>query len=178
MRLFTAIDLPSAIRNNLHRMGSQVNGARAVPSEQIHLTLSFIGEVRNEMLQPVTEALAAIESETFTLVLQGVGRFPPRGLPRVIWAGVRPQPQLNRLHALINEALLPFGIIPEERGYTPHITIARINAPAIREVEQFIESQAGPITAEIPITEFLLYSSRLTAQGAVHRVERRYPFAS
>ncbi|HSO08696.1 MAG TPA: RNA 2',3'-cyclic phosphodiesterase [Desulfoprunum sp.] len=176
-RLFTAIDIPAAIQDRLHLLGRQVHGARAVPSHQLHLTLSFIGEVEDHRLQPIQQALAAIAAPPFAIVLQGIGCFPPRGTARIIWAGVQPQPLLLRLHDLIQASLVPCGIIGETRSYSPHITIARIKTPAAG-VRTFVVDYAAFITEEIPVKEFVLYSSRLTPQGAIHTVERRYPLTA
>lgn len=176
-RLFTAIDIPATIQDRLHRLGRQVHGARAVPAHQLHLTLSFIGEVEDHRLDSIQLALAAIAAPPFAIVLQGIGCFPPRGPARIVWAGVQPQPFLLRLHDLIQPSLVPCGIIGETRSYSPHITIARIKTPAAG-VRTFVADHAAFITEEIPVTEFVLYSSRLTPQGAIHTVERRYPLTA
>jgi len=63
IRLFTAIDIPTAIQDSLHQLGREVRGARAVPADQLHLTLTFIGEVEDQRLQPIHQALAAIRRD-------------------------------------------------------------------------------------------------------------------
>ena len=176
-RLFTAIDIPAAIQDRLHQLGRQVHGGRAVPAHQLHLTLSFIGEVEDHRLPPIQQALAAIAAPPFAIVLQGIGCFPPRGPARIVWAGVQPQPLLHELHALIETALTPCGIAGEQRSYSPHITIARIRTPAA-SVRSFVANHATFATEEIPVNEFVLYSSRLTPQGAIHTVVRRYPLTA
>ncbi|MBB5348147.1 RNA 2',3'-cyclic phosphodiesterase [Desulfoprunum benzoelyticum] len=173
-RLFTAVDIPTAIQDRLHQLGRQVPGARAVPAHQLHLTLTFIGAVDDQRLQPIRQALAAIAAPPFAITIQGIGCFPPRGPARIIWAGVRPQPLLHRLQGLIEASLVPCGIIGETRSYSPHITIARIKTPAAGD-RKFAAAHAAFITEEIPVEEFILYSSRLTPQGAIHTVENRYP---
>jgi len=176
-RLFTAIDLPAAIQDRLHQLGRQVHGGRAVPANQLHLTLTFIGEVEDRLLQPIQQALATIAAPPFAIVIEGIGCFPPRGPARIVWAGVQAPPLLHRLHALIETNLAPCGIAGEQRSYSPHITIARIRTPAA-SVRSFVANHPAFMTEEIPVKEFVLYSSRLTPQGAIHTVERRYPLTA
>jgi len=177
-RLFTAIDIPAAIQERLHRLGRQVHGARAVPAHQLHLTLSFIGEVEDHRLQPIQQALAAIAAPPFAIVLQGIGCFPPRGPARIIWAGVQPQPLLHRLHSLMKTALVPCGIVSEERSYSPHITIARLKNRGSPFDRSFLYRHTAFTTEDILVPGFVLYSSQLTAQGAIHTVVRRYPLTT
>jgi 2'-5' RNA ligase len=177
IRLFTAIDIPTAIQDSLHQLGREVRGARAVPADQLHLTLTFIGEVEDQRLQPIHQALAAIAATPFAIVLQGIGCFPPRGPARIIWAGVQAQPLLHRLHSLIEISLIPCGIAGEKRSYSPHITIARIKTPSGFD-RSLLQHHAAFMTEEIPVKEFVLYSSRLTPQGAIHSMERRYPLTA
>jgi len=177
IRLFTAIDLPAAIQDRLHQLGRQVHGARAVPADQLHLTLTFIGEVDDHLLPPIHQALAAIATPPFAIVLQGIGCFPSRGPARIVWAGVRDQPLLHHLHSLIETALVPCGIAGDTRIYSPHITLARIRTPAAFD-RSFLHRHTAFTTEEIAVPEFVLYSSRLTPQGAIHTVERRYPLTA
>lgn len=177
MRLFTAIDIPAPIQDRLYQLGRQVHGGRAVPATQLHLTLAFIGEVEDHRLEPIRQALAAVAAPSFPLVLEGIGCFPPRGPARIVWAGVRPQPRLHHLHALIETALAVCGIGGDKRGYSPHITIARIKTPAAFD-RSFLNRHATFATEEIAVPEFVLYSSRLTPQGAIHSVENRYPLTA
>ena len=179
MRLFVAADPPPEA---LAHLGAAVDRARDVAGPDLrwqdparwHLTLAFLGEVEDHRLDSIRQALATVAAPPFALVLEGLGCFPPRGPVRIVWAGVRPQPLLPRLHGLIQASLVPCGITGEERSYSPHITIARIKTPAAG-VRAFVADHSAFTTEEIPVKEFVLYSSRLTPQGAIHTVEKRYP---
>ena len=106
---------------------------RWLEPEQQHLTLRFIGELDNGRLEEVAEALALIEGAPFELGLQGLGHFPPRGEPQVLWVGVAKSPELARLKRRIDRALATVSLPPESRKFAPHVTIARIRAPLSRE---------------------------------------------
>ncbi len=175
MRLFVAIDLPENIREQVTRLCCGLPGARWVRPEQLHLTLRFIGEVDGGMFQDIRQGLGDVAVEPFTLQLDGVGFFPPRGRPRVVWIGLRPCSGLLHLRQRIESCLVGLGLEPEARKFAPHITIARLkNTPPAR-VGRFLENHNLFCSAPFSVDEFFLYSSRLGRNGAVHRVEAEYP---
>ena len=90
IRTFIAVQLEDSIRTRLNELGRTIPGARPVPPEQIHLTLRFIGDIDGTLFDDVREGLTEVEAGTLTLSIRGVGHFPPRGAPRVVWAGVEP----------------------------------------------------------------------------------------
>ena len=174
-RLFVAIDPPLGIRERLAGLCCGLPGARWVEPEQLHLTLRFIGDVDGSMLRPVQEALAEVSAEAFSLQLEGIGFFPPRGNPRVVWVGIRKNEQLLRLHNRIESVLVRAGLEPEDRKYSPHITLARLkNTPATR-IGAYLAQHGLFRTEEFPVKEFLLYSSVLNSRGARHSIEEGYP---
>ncbi len=125
-RLFVAIDPPQQIRDHLALLCCGLPGARWTPPEQFHLTLSFIGEVDGSTFLDIREALAEISVPQFSLQLQGVGFFPPRGQPRVIWAGIEKSEPLHLLQRKITTRLFQRGLEPDNRKFSPHITLARL----------------------------------------------------
>lgn len=176
-RLFVAIDPPLGIRERLTALCCGLPGARWVEPEQLHLTLRFIGEVDGSMLHPVQEALAEVRAQALSLQLEGIGFFPPRGSPRVVWVGIRKNEQLLRLHNRIESVLVRAGLEPEDRKYSPHITLARLkNTPASR-IGAYLAQHGLFGTEEFPVNEFLLYSSVLNSRGARHYIEEGYPLA-
>ena len=174
-RLFVAIDPSAPVRDALARLSHGVPGAKWVAPEQFHLTLRFIGEVDGGMLDEIAEALGDVEAPAFTLALDGVGHFPPRGTPRVLWAGVNDDAALGRLHERIEARLRWLGVAPDRRGFAPHVTLARLKQAPLARVRDYLALHGGFATEDFPVTEFQLYSSHLGAAGAVHRVEASYP---
>ena len=83
IRIFTAIDLPKDIKDSLNSLRSKIKGARWMGPDQMHLTLSFIGEVPEVKLREITEALDQVSCHPFSIKLQGVGHF---GL-KAFWVG-------------------------------------------------------------------------------------------
>jgi 2'-5' RNA ligase len=173
-RLFVAIDFPETVNRRLASLAGGVRGARWLPPEQFHLTLRFIGEVDDGALADIAEALSLIRAAPFTLRLSGVGHFPLRGQPRVLWAGVEDNTALADLNALIESRLRRLGLAPERRNFAPHVTLARLKQVTLGRVRDFLADHADFITESVAIDEFQLYSSTLGARGAVHVIEASY----
>jgi RNA 2',3'-cyclic 3'-phosphodiesterase len=174
MRLFIAIELPGDVKKMLGSMRSDIPSAHWVPIEQLHLTLSFLGEVDCATLEQLTGGLAAIQTPKFDLHFSSTGCFPGHGRPRVIWVGLEPEPLLSNLATLVRKAVLSCGIPQEERPFSAHITLARLKFPASREVAAFL---AQPQKQELPpvsVREFILFQSRLTPHGALHTPLRTF----
>ncbi len=178
MRLFIAIELPDEVKKLLSRMRSDVPGARWVPVEQLHLTLSFLGEVDDVTVKQLTGELAAIHAPGFDLRFSGTGCFPGRSRPRVLWVGLDPEPLLSNLASLVRKALLTCGIPQEERPFSAHITLARLKFPASREVAAFLDQPQRQELPTVAVREFILFQSRLTPQGAIHTPLKSFPLAS
>lgn len=176
IRLFVALRLDSATRALLSSLGTSIPGARMVPEDQIHLTLRFIGAVDGSVFLDIKESLAEVRSTPIILSVKGVGHFPPRGKPRVIWAGIAPAGDVIILRNRVNSALLQCGIEPEQRKFHPHITLARLNNSPAGKIAHFLAGNSLLESPEFTIDTLTLFSSNLTPKGALHSVETEYPF--
>jgi len=174
-RLFVAIDLPEEIKLVIGSLRCSLPGAKWVAESQIHLTLRFIGEVDDELLKMIVASLSGIVAAPFSLAMQGVGCFPPKRDPKVLWVGVDGGSALFALQGEIEKALVRKGVAPEDRPFSPHITIARLKETPAARVVPFLRHYARFATRSFPVTQFILYSSTLTPQGAVHRQEALFP---
>ena len=172
--MFVAIDLPPNVVAQLQELCCGVPGARWVEAAQMHLTLRFIGEVDGGVFRDIKEGLADIEAEGFALQVKGLGFFPPRKTPRVLWAGIEPVEQVSGLRKRIDNILLGLGLEPEGRKFSPHITLARLQDTPLARVGRFLAGNGLFATEEFPVSEFHLYSSQLTAKGAFHTIEASY----
>jgi len=168
MRLFIAIELPDEVKRILVHMRRDIPGARWVPQEQLHLTLSFLGELEDTAIQRLTGALSGIHAHGFELRFSGTGCFPSPKQPRVLWVGLEPEPLLNSLAALVRKAVLSCDIPQEERPFSAHITLARLKLPASHEVAAFLDHPQKQKIPTVRVSEFILFQSSLTHQGAIH----------
>jgi 2'-5' RNA ligase len=171
-RVFVAIEIPDGIKRDLTQYVPEVRGARWVPAEQNHLTLRFIGDLSPQQLAALKTSLSGIRCTGFPLTLQGVGHFPPgRRPPRVLWIGIQPSRALSELQQQVECAVTAVGIPPEERPFSPHLTLARLKEDSASAVAAFEARHRELAYPPFEVTEFILFSSVLTPQGAQHRKE-------
>lgn len=176
-RLFVAIDLQDDIKTALAGLGQGLPGVRWLRPEHLHLTIRFIGEVDAQLYTAIREGLTGQGLSPFRCRLQGVGSFPPRGKPRVIWAGVEAEAALTSLQAKVEMDLRRLGVSPEERLFVPHITLARPKDITQAAAANYLTVHHSFQTRPFTIQAFHLYSSLLTASGAIHTLEHSYPLA-
>src|SRR5712691_10791868 len=155
MRLFVALELPAAVRENL---GALLKALRAVSPqtrwvrpENLHLTLKFIGEMPETEFAVIRNALAAARSDQpVTLEFRVLGFFPNEKRPRVFWAGIEASSNLKTLAAEIDRAMEKLGIPREQRPFSPHLTLARFE-PARRQetlraaIQENVEREFGSL---------------------------------
>ncbi|THB72959.1 MAG: RNA 2',3'-cyclic phosphodiesterase [Desulfobulbaceae bacterium] len=175
-RLFIGVELDEFSRNILGSLGPVVQGGQPTPIDQLHLTIRFIGEVEGTLFKDIAEALRSVSFQPFPLTIEGVGHFPPRGKPKVLWAGIKGGGDLLLLRNHINNALFRCGIPPEKRKFHPHITLARLKSTSAKRVAEFLQNYHDLETPTQSINGFTLFSSVLTQEGAIHTVEQRYRF--
>ncbi len=171
-RLFVAIDLPDSARQLLAGLDPRIRGVRWTDAAQMHLTLSFFGDVPEDLETELREKLVAIEFGAFFLSVAGIGMFAIKGAPKIVWIGLgKAHPHLFQIHKRVQDAALAIGIDPELRPWHPHITIARCRDVSAQSLRKFLQSNAKFDAGIIHVEAFHLYSSKLTPAGPVHTRE-------
>jgi 2'-5' RNA ligase len=171
-RLFVAIDLPDSTRQLLAGLDPDIRDARWIDPGQMHLTLGFFNDVPDDIDFALREKLSAIEFGAFFLPISGVGTFPAKGAPKIIWIGVgKAHPHLFQIYKRVQEAALAAGLEPELRPWHPHITIARCRDLGPQSLRKFLKANADFDAGMIRVDAFHLYSSKLTPAGPIHTRE-------
>jgi RNA 2',3'-cyclic 3'-phosphodiesterase len=174
-RLFIALALPDAVLRSLEPFARGLGDVRWLTPDQQHLTLRFIGEVDQGRLDEVAEALALVDGVPLELRLEGLGHFPPRGEPRVLWVGVARNPALASLKRRIDRALAAVGVAPEGRKFTPHVSIARLRGPLSQDrLATWLMRHSLYRSETFPVSDFHLFSSWLKPYGAEYLIEASY----
>lgn len=176
LRLFVALPLPESVCDRLTDLTGGIPGANWTPPDNFHLTLRFIGEVDEGVAEDIDEALDLVVAPTFSLTLEGLGRFGSGDRSRLLWAGVERNQALEHLRQKIESAVVRAGLPPEERRFTPHVTLARLDSGAhpgkvIRFLEERGLFREGPILMD----RFVLYESVLGKGHAVYHELQSYP---
>ena len=174
MRLFVALALPDAVAQGLMLIRGGVPGARWLQRDQLHLTLRFIGEVDGRDARMLDDALAAIRAPSFPLQFHGVGQFGNKQ-PHMLWAGTRRNAALEHLQRKVDNAIRRVGQPQDAHKFTPHVTLARLKNAEPGKVLEWLTHNALFTSAEFPVEAFCLYSSKLTSDGSIYRVEQDYP---
>ena len=171
-RLFVAIDLPESLQKILADLNPKIPGVRWTEPEQMHLTLGFFGDVPEDVDLKFREKLSAIEFGAFFLPITGIGCFPPKGLPKIIWIGVgRGHPHLFQVYKRVQETALAAGLGPELHVWHPHITLGRCREVNAGVVRKFLKANVDLDAGIIRVDVFYLYSSKLTPAGPIHTRE-------
>ena len=177
LRLFVALEPPDLVRRRLAALQGRLKAAAGrhagdvkwVPTDNVHLTLQFLGAVPEERVEAVKAAVAeaAIEARPLHLELRGAGGFPNPRRARVLWAGVGGD--VAPLAALVSDLgrrLGPLGFPPEERPFSPHLTLGRSRDPrgAPGLAAALAQEGDGP-GAPWRASEVILFQSHLSPTG-------------
>ena len=172
-RLFVALRPPPAIRDELIDGMEGIEGARWQVDEQLHLTLRYIGEVDASLAEDVAGELARVVMPPFELAIRDVGFFERKGVPRAVWARIADSEPLRILQGRVERACRRAGCEPETRRFTPHITLARLNAYC-GPVGGFLAANSGLQVCEWPVDAFALFESHLAPSGSDYQPVVRY----
>lgn len=176
MRIFIALDIPAEIRARMsefmERARTFAPDARWARVEGLHVTLKFVGQAGDALVQQIKSALATVKTTPFEVTYEGVGFFPNAKAARVFWIGADGGEPLARLAATVDAALEKLGGAREEKAYHPHLTLARASSHPLRELQPLADGPAprfGTMTAR----EFVLYQSQPQRGGSKYtRLER------
>jgi 2'-5' RNA ligase len=134
LRCFIAIELPeevkaslAGIQQHLKKSGADI---RWVKTDNIHLTLKFFGDIEEHSITGIIQVLkgACSHHNIFSIEISGIGTFPAKRSPRVLWAGITAHGELVKLQAEIDEAAASLGFDPEKRAFSPHLTLGRFRS--------------------------------------------------
>ena len=176
LRLFVAIDAPPPVATALHGLGSPAAGFSWTPVDRLHLTLRFLGDTPADQVDALRARLRGIRVARFLLPVEGLGVFPPRGQPRVLWCGVGGgHPHIQQLRQRIDDSVLALGLEADLRGFVPHFTLARLGAVAPARVAQWLRDHRGFAAPPFRAEGFTLYASELRPAGAVHTALEHFP---
>jgi len=180
IRAFIAFDLSPEIQKRLDEVSRQLmtvlgaSSLRWTPVQNIHLTLKFLGDVSTanlEILKKIMQSEAG-RVEAFEISVGQIGAFPSASRPRVLWAGVQAPEQLAALQKSLENEIALVGYPPEERAFSPHLTLARVTRTAspgdLRKVREAIEKSQVGLLGTVRVDAMHLYRSDLNPGGAIY----------
>lgn len=170
-RLFIAIHLPQAVKSGLSRLRMNIPTARWSDERQFHLTLRFLGDIADNQVGMIEDALSGIIMSPFEMSLKGVGCFPANiNKPtRVLWAGLSAPQVLFDLQQQVESAMIGAGFGAQNKPFSPHITLARLKTDQpLGMVKTFLEAHKNYASALFGVSHFALVESQLHPSGAIY----------
>lgn len=179
MRVFVAIPLPAGTAEALETIQSDLDVGRPVPTEAMHVTLAFVGELGLPSVEAVHERLSEIAHQAFEMRIAGVDVMHSRQ-PRLVHAGIERSAALCDLRDKVRRAIREAGIELCRRRFRPHVTLARFSGRMPRHeldrLGRFLETHGALSLMPVGVTRFTLFRSRLHAAGADYEALADYPF--
>lgn len=181
MRSFVAIPMPDAVAKAVAPVQAALPFGRLVEADNLHLTLAFLGDQPEPMLEEVHFALETIRHPAFDLTLSGLDTLGAES-PQTFNITAQSAPGLMELQQRIKSRLHGVGLQIEKRRFHPHVTLARfpkvISRDEIGRLGRFLAGRADHRLPPFRVSEFCLFESILTSDGAHYEVLASYPLAA
>jgi 2'-5' RNA ligase len=175
IRSFIAVDMDDAsvisklveAQRALRDLGADL---KLVEPENIHATVRFLGEVPQSTIELVEEQMNEIKFSPFDAEFVGLGAFPNLRRINVVWVGMRKgHEEVSQIFEQLEPRLRQTGFAPDRKGFSPHVTIARVKTGRKREeLAKFVDDMRDTPFGVIHVEELRLKKSVLTPQGPVY----------
>ncbi len=168
MRTFIAIDIPKELKEKIYNAFNyereRIKGVKWVEEENLHITLKFIGEIKEEKIKEIEKILDEIQNKfkSFEVSLGELGGFPGFKNPRVLWIGVSPPEKIEEIFNFIEDRAEKVNIEREERKFHPHITVARIKE------RKGISFEKKKFDDKFKANKIVLFKSDLRPEGPIY----------
>ncbi len=181
IRSFLAFDIESdTVLNRLSIAQRQLvqTGAdlKLVETQNIHITVRFLGNITPETAEKIFDEMTQVQFTSFTVQIKGLGAFPNPNYPRVVWAGITTgADQLKSVFSQIEPKLRDLGFTPDTRGFSPHLTIARVRSGRNKQqLAQFLNENANFEFGIVNAQCFRLKKSQLTPKGPIYSTLKEF----
>jgi RNA 2',3'-cyclic 3'-phosphodiesterase len=177
-RLFIAMPIPERVKDEIQRVQDALRTTlpkqcvRFTKREQFHLTLRFLGNIDVRREEQVVDQVrtACREFFSFKLRAERIGCFPDLRFPRVVWVWVHDDAeQLQSLHGKIGRATTSFAEKDDEKDFTGHVTIARLNGVKRQQADALAKvahEMSGRFFGEWVADEVEIIRSDLSSSGS------------
>ena len=176
IRAFVALPLPESVRSQLAVTQFLLPLPRPVPPANMHVTLAFLGDLSEPVLEEVDAALVRLRAPPLHLSVAGLGAFGGEA-PRNVHALLTANPALEHLQARVAQAVRNAGVALQGKRFVPHVTLGRL-APGQVSAAELAKAmgEIGAVTSPpFTVSEFALYRSLLRRNGPVYDMLADYP---
>ncbi|MBN2123396.1 MAG: RNA 2',3'-cyclic phosphodiesterase [Deltaproteobacteria bacterium] len=187
IRCFLAFELPPTIREILSGVSRELRisslNARWVHENNIHLTVVFLGDVADEHIPSMGAGIekVCLKTSPFHISLTGIGFFPTRRQPRVLWLGLNgDMERMSLFRDDLQRVVTPFGVREEKRPFKPHLTLGRFrrfDQGSGYLLDRFLTRYGDLTSPPGALRELVLFRSDLKPAGAVYTPLFSWPLA-
>ncbi len=175
LRAFLALDITeeqliSSLKDVQQEILATGADVKVVEPENLHFTLKFFGEIPETMAEQIYTSIANLTLSPIQVRFEGLGCFPNLSRISVIWAGADPEASkiMTNLASDVEGRLKKFGF-HNERGFSPHLTIARVRTGINKEkLQELINVYQGHLFGKDVLTSLKMKKSQLTPQGPIY----------
>ena len=178
MRLFVALNFNNELKKRVSEVQNTLKDLKLVQGsypklENLHFTVQFLGEIPENKVKNIENALSSITLPAFKVKLKGLGVFPSENHIRVIWIGTENN-QMANLAELVAEKLKPLGYKPDYK-FSAHLTLARVTAGKDKQkLLKFIHDHKNAEFGSFKADCFDLMSSKLSATGSKYEIIKKF----
>jgi len=184
IRSFVAIPLNADIISRIEKIQKELKSipadVRWVRPQSIHLTLKFLGNIEENRIDDIAQAIqkGISEYESWSVLVKNLGTFPSLRNPRVIWIGVEDKRgKIVTLQNRIEKELTKLGFEEEKRKFSPHLTLGRVKSSrGKKELVQYLIDERERSFGETLIDRVILFKSDLKPSGAIYTVLKEFTF--
>ncbi len=176
-RGFIAVDIDKnpKIYNILEELDKTGANLKIVKPEKIHITLKFLGDTDEAKTEDIETVIKEVVKETkpFKIKLEDLGVFPNENYIKVIWIGIKNSEKLKKIAEEIDQKLTQHGFKKNKRGFSAHLTIARVkSAKNKKQIQDLLKKYKGEVFGEANIDSVKLMKSELTPKGPIYTVKK------
>jgi 2'-5' RNA ligase len=181
IRSFIAFDIDNEsilkriadMQNFLTKTGADL---KLVEPKNIHITLRFLGNITTSKVEKIFEEMKTVQFIPFGAKIHGIGAFPSSRYPRVLWAGITEgADELRSIFNQLEPRLCSLGFAPDPKGFSPHLTIARVKSGRNRaELARFIDEKADYEFGTVNAACLRLKRSDLTPKGPIYSTLKEF----
>jgi RNA 2',3'-cyclic 3'-phosphodiesterase len=181
MRVFLAVDLDESLRTGIAAVQQSLSREglpriRWSNPRGIHLTLRFCGEIPEETSDGLARSLSpGAPMDPTSVAVGGLGTFPRRGSPRVLYLGVRGEEALAGLAAWVEERTVSAGLPREPRPFHPHLTLGRFHPGARTVPTELLDAPFARSVGTLSVETIIMFESHLEPAGARYEALRSFP---
>ncbi|WP_208435541.1 RNA 2',3'-cyclic phosphodiesterase [Bartonella phoceensis] len=165
-RLFSALQIPQQTKEALISLQNGLSNAQWINPQNFHITLSFFGEVESTVANELMHAFDTIKFPPFLLQIKGFEVFTSNDVPHSLVVRIEPCETLNLLHEKMQSIRNRLGLMPDEKQFIPHITVARLLDIKPEDLPSYLASRGDFSFPPFEINHFVLLSSPSPSSNA------------